>query len=142
MMETQTVPLQHHLPRAKLGHFLEIRQHRTSGKAGIFTNSSSSSVPLQTQVVEQPEPGLGHRLGVPCPHGRSVHGQGQSCSQLPVQPAMDQLSMEPRAAAIIPLTALGPFPACWTRLLSLQIGKNLQSSKSGFQRALQVIPQP
>lgn len=107
--------------------------------------SSSSPVPLQTQAAEQPETSLMHLLwqGVPCPQPPP----GQTCPRrwaegLPLQPATGQLSAEPQRATIILLTARGVFPDRWTRFLSLRIGKNLQSSKNGFQGALQVILKP
>lgn len=104
--------------------------------------------PLQTQVVERPETSLMPllRQDVLCPQPPSWQtcpkqwAERLSCPQLLLLPAMGQLSTELQRATIILLTAQGVFPDPWTRFLSLQIGKNLHSSKDGFQRALQVIP--
>lgn len=107
--------------------------------------------PLQTQVVEQPATSmmLCRWQGVPnVPRGRAAHNDGQRGRAAPPLPGSGgslpwvNFSTEPQRATIILLTARGVFPDRWTRFLSLRIGKNLQSSKNGFQRALQVILKP
>lgn len=138
-MRIQTALLHHHLPGAKFRRFQEIRggNNIPQEKAGpspcfllIPCSCPKSTGGATTDQLDAPQPPSGQTC---CPAG---------CPRLPLQPAMGQLSTEPWRATIIPLTARGVFPDHWTHFLSLRIGKNLHSSKNGFQWALQVILQP
>lgn len=146
-MGTQTAPLQHHLPAAKFGHFQEIRRRNNKhwGKTRLVPLLSSSSNPSggATSLMLCPWQGVPN-----VPRGRHAHNDGQRGQAAPPLPGSHgslpwvNFSTEPQRATIILLTAREVFPDCWTRFLSLRIGKNLQSSKNGFQRALQVILKP
>lgn len=152
-MGTQIAPLQHHLPGATFGHFQETRggNNKPQGKAGLspcyllFPHSSPnpSGGATRDQLDAPPVAGCPLSQAPPLADLPNDDGQrGQAAPRPPLQPATGQLSTEPQRATIILLTARGAFPDCWTHFLSLRIGKNLQSSKNGFQWALQVILKP